>query len=214
MMLFAVIGLNGCTSGSQRISGGPERSRPECASFNPGPPYASPAVRLAPLLLTDDDLPNLPNGWGSSPSAIIGVLGEFNAAVPKVLPYNSVDFYYTGSPSSYHEVVYFGLGVSEMLGQAASPSAAERMAKSLKSVNGRCHPGMPIELLGTMPHVIASVSSGQTFSSAIAYVAKGPYLVQLTWADSLQQPMGPLAPLPSSTEMTSIANAALAHLPP
>jgi hypothetical protein len=212
MMLLAVIGLNACTSGNPRMSGAPARLRSECASFNPGPPFASPSARLAPLLLTGDDLPNLPNGWGSSPSAIIGVLGEFNSAAPGEIPYNSVDYYYTGNPDSYHEVVYFGQGVSEMLGRAPSPRAAQQMAGNLRAVNDRCHPGMPL-LLGTKPNVVARVSSGRTFSLAIAYVAKGPYVVQLTWANSLQQPTGSLAKLPSSSEMASIANAALAHLP-
>jgi hypothetical protein len=181
-----------------------------CAPFDPGPPYPPLSSQLAPLLLT---LGDLPVGYASSPSGIVGVLGDFNSAAPSSLPYNTVNYYDTGDPDSYDEPVYFGQGVDEMLGEAPSVQSAQMMAVSLSSVNDRCHPGMPLDLPGTQPTVMASVSLGEKYSSAIAYATKGPYVVQLTWADALPQPTGTPAQLPTAAEMASIVTAALAHLP-
>jgi hypothetical protein len=194
-----------------------------CASFDPGPPYPPVSAQLAPLLLT---LTDLPAGWASSPSGIVGLLGEFNSAAPSSLPSNGVSYYDTGDPDSYDEPVYFGQGVSETLGEAPSAQAAQMIMENLNSETNRCHPGTPLDLPGTEPNIIATVSLGATYSSAIAYATKGTYVVQLTWADALPQatagattlppgtlPTGALAQLPPAAEMASIANAALADLP-
>jgi hypothetical protein len=191
-----------------------------CASFDPGPPYPPVSPRLAPLLLT---LGDLPVGYGSSPSSIVGLLGEFNSAAPRSLPSNGVEYYDTGDPSSYDEPVYFGQGVSETLGEASSAQAAQMIMENLSSETNRCHPGTPLDLPGTQPNVVASVSLGVTYSSAIAYATKGPYVVQLTWADAPYPatgtsptgtlPTDALAQLPPAAEMAAVANAALAHLP-
>jgi hypothetical protein len=191
-----------------------------CGPFDPGPPYPPLSPQLAPLLLT---LADLPLGWASSPSSITGTLGAFNTAVPSSLPYNTVEYYDTGDPDSYDEPVYFGQGLSEMLGEAPSVQAAQALAENLTSVNDRCHPGTPLDLPGTEPDVVASVSLGVTYSSATAYATRGPYVIQLTWADALPPatgtlptgtlPTSALAQLPPAAEMASIANAAVAHLP-
>lgn len=191
-----------------------------CASFDPGPPYPPVSAQLAPLLLT---LGDFPSGYGSSPSYIVGLLGEFNSAAPRNLPSNGVEFYDTGDPSSYDEPVYFGQGVTETLGEASSAQAAQMIMENLISENNRCHPGTPLDLPGTEPNIIASVALGVTYSSAIAYATKGPYVVQLTWADAPYPatgtlptgslPTDALAQLPSAAEMASNVNAALAHLP-
>jgi hypothetical protein len=186
-----------------------------CASFDPGPPYPPVSARLTPFLLTLDDLPA---GYASSPSGIVGLLGEFNSAAPSSLPSNGVSYYDTGDPDSYDEPVYFGLGVSETLGEAMSVQAAQMIMENLSSETNRCHPGTTLDLPGTEPNVVASVSLGMTYSSAIAYVTKGPYVVQLTWAEALPPatgtlPTGTFAPLPPAAEMASVVNAALVHLP-
>jgi hypothetical protein len=69
---------------------------------------------------------------------------------------------------------------------------------------------------------------GATYSSVIAYATKGPYVVQLTWANAPPPTTGPLPPdstlppgtptgpfsqLPTAAEMASVTIAALAHLP-
>jgi hypothetical protein len=191
-----------------------------CAFFDPGPPYPPVSAQLAPLLLT---LGDLPSGYGSSPSSIVGVLGELNSAAPRSLPSNGVEYYDTGDPSSYDEPVYFGQGVTETLGEASSAQAAQMIMENLSSETNRCHPGTPLDLPGTQPNMTASVSLGVTYSSAIAYATKGPYVVQLTWADAPYPatgtlptgtlPTDALAQLPPDAEMASVANAALAHLP-
>jgi hypothetical protein len=171
-------------------------------------------------------LADFPSDYGSIPSSIAGTLGEFNAAVPSSLSYNSVEYYYPWTPSSSADSDYIGLGVSEMLGEAPSAQAAQTMAENLNSVNNRCNPGTPLDLPGTEPNVIVCESLGVTYSSAIAYATKRPYVVQLTWVDELGEtsagpttlptgtlPTGDVAQLPAATEMASIANAALAHLP-
>jgi hypothetical protein len=179
-----------------------------CASFDPGPPYSPPSTQLAPFLLTLDDLPA---GYASSPSVTLGVLGEFNSAAPRSLLWNIVNYYDTGDPSSYDEPEYFGQSVSEMLGEAKSAQDAQSMLANLNMVNNRCNPGTPVDLPGTDPNVVASVSSGQTDLSAIAYAIKGTYVVQLTWEDL--EPRHTQEQLPTAAEMASIVNAALAHLP-
>ena len=194
-----------------------------CTFFDPGPPYPPASAQLAPLLLT---LADLPTGWASSPSAIVGNLGEFNSAAPRTLPSNGVSYYDTGNPDSYDEPVYFGQGVSETLGEAPSAQAAQTIMEHLNSETNRCHPGTPLDLPGTEPNIIASVSLGVTYSSAIAYATKGPYVVQLAWADALpvrtagpttlpREPLatGAEAQLPPAAEMASTIDAALAHLP-
>lgn len=194
-----------------------------CGPFDPGPPFPQPSGQLAPFLLT---LADLPSDYGSNPSSVTGTLGDFNAAVPSSLPYNFVEYYYPWSPNLADDSAYLGLGVSEMLGEAPSAQAAQTMAENLNSVNNRCHPGTPLDLPGTEPTVLASESLSVTYSSAIAYATKGPYVIQLTWVHSEGDtssapttlptgslPIGDLAQLPAAADMASVANAALAHLP-
>jgi hypothetical protein len=191
-----------------------------CGPFDPGPPFPQPSAQLAPLLFT---LADLPADYGSIPSSIAGTLAEFNAAVPSNLPYNFVEYYYPWSPNSADGPTYFGLEVSEALGEAPSAQTAQTMADNLNSVNNRCHPGTQLDLPGTEPNVVASESSGATYSSVIAYAIKGPYVVQLTWANAPPPPTGntsppgaptvPYSQLPTAAEMASIVNATLAHLP-
>jgi len=191
-----------------------------CGPFDPGPPFPPDSAQLAPLLLT---LADLPADYGSVPSSIAGTLAEFNAAVPSSLPYNFVQYYYPWSPNIADGPSYFGLEVSEMLGEAPSAQTAQAMADNLNSVNNRCHPGTPLDLPGTEPNVIASESLGATYSSVIAYATKGPYVVQLTWANAPPPPTGnssppgaptvPYSQLPTAAEMASVTDAALAQLP-
>jgi hypothetical protein len=232
LVLLTASGLSGCASAHHHLSGQPTaasrsisrststttpaRSSSECASFNPGPPFAQPSLRLAPLLLTDADAAAA--GFaGSSPSGIVGPLGDFNSAAPRTIPFDGVSFYDTGNPSSYHEPVYFGQGLEEMLAEETSAQSADALAAKLATVNVRCNPGTALVALpGTEPSVNTRVSTGATYSSAIAYATKGPYVVQLTWATSSGPPGTPmptLAPLPTAADMASVTNAALAHLP-
>jgi hypothetical protein len=226
LTLLTAIGLSGCASARNNLTGDPApssrsiskststttpaRLRSECTTFNPGPPFSQPSLSLAPLLLTDDDAPGFTS---SSPSGIVGTLGEFNSAAPRTIPFDAVNFYDTGIPASYDEPVYFGKGLYEMLAQEPTAQSANALAGSLASLNVRCNPGTAVELPGTEPRVNARVSLGHTYSSAIAYLTKGPYVVQLTWVTSLARPMRTLAPLPTASDMASTADAALARLP-
>jgi len=230
LVLLTASALSGCASAHQHLSGQPApsvrsaskpttttlpaRSTSECGSFNPGPPFSQPSLRLAPLLLTGADaaVAGFP---GTSPSGIVGTLGDFNAAAPRTIPFDEISFYDTGDPSSYHEPVYFGRGLTESLAEETSAQSADALAANLAAINLRCYPGTTLEPLpGTEPSVSARVSIGPKYSSAIAYATKGPYVVQLTWAKSLgPRPTATFPPLPTAAEMAAITNAALAHLP-
>ena len=146
----------------------------------------------------------------------MGTHGEFNAVggLPKLLAY--VDFNYTGNPSSYHEVVYSGLGVSEMIGKTTSARSAVRVAQRMQLVNRRCSGATPIELPGRVPSLVANMYSGELgdsqFSYAATYVTKGPYVAQVTWGELEAKDALPLG-LPSSAAMSQIVDAALSHVP-
>jgi hypothetical protein len=233
-VLVTIVGIGGCTSSEQTSSSGSstslstsssDNSDAGCAaphiaqitspeSENAKPPSTLPqAVALRSLLLTVLDLPP---GYSTSPSVIMGTHGDFNAVaqLPELVAY--VDFNDTGNPSSYHELVYFGLGVSEMIGKTTSARSAVRIAQRMRLLSRRCNPGTPVELPGTVPKLVADVYSGELgdshFSYAATYVTKGSYVAQLTWGDQLLRG-GPPPDLPSPESMAQIVDVALSHIP-
>jgi len=186
----------------------------QCETIPMSPAASVQASGLQPLLIT---LADLPAGYGTAPSAIIGAVGQFNGAVPGTVPVAGADFNDTGNPSSYHELANFGNGVDEMLGETTSTESAVSLAAQLAAVDAQCHPGPTIDLPGPVPDAVARETSGTTsdtsYAYAITYVTKGPYVVQLTWG--FVQLLGATAvyALPSPTSMAQEVDAALAHLP-
>jgi hypothetical protein len=238
--LAIIFGVGGCTNSSRKVSSVSSTSTSKSASVksysqctvppnsritspeeaNDLPPRMSAqAVALRSLLLTVLDFPP---GYSTSPSVIIGNQGQFNAAGPRTGPLAFVDFNYTGNPSSYHEVVYFGLGVSEMLGKTSSAQSAVRMVRRMRMVNQRCNRATPYELRGTAPKLIANIYSGENrdicFLYETTYVSKGPYVAQLTWGEvdlksSVQRSCAQIPPLPSTASMVQVVDSALHHIP-
>jgi len=232
-VFVTVVCIGGCTSSERTSSSGSSTSLSKSASdkldgcaapriaqitspesANAKPTSTSPqGVALRSLLLTVSDLPP---GYSTSPSVIMGTHGEFNTAVkpPGLLAY--VDFNYTGNPSSYHELVYFGQGVSEMIGKATSAHSAVRTAQSMRLVSRRCNRGTPVALPGPVPKLVADVYSGELgdshFSYAATFVTKGSYVAQLTWGDLLAKG-GPPPALPSPEVMAQTVDAALSRIP-
>jgi hypothetical protein len=178
------------------------------------PSASAQAVGLTPRLLA---LADLPAGYSSTPSTIIGAAGEFNAAVPASVPVAFVTFYDTGNPDSYDEPVYFGVGVGEELGLATSSSSATNLAEQLDAINLVCHQGTAIPLPGTAPAVdareFALASPDTRYVYAIAFASKGPYVVQLTWGAVQLIAATTNYVLPPPAAMAQQLNAALSHLP-
>ncbi len=186
----------------------------QCVPVTMSPTASALAVGLRPLLLT---LSDLPAGYSTSPSSIIGPIGDFNAAVTASVPVAAITFNDTGNPDSYDEPVNFGVGLSEALGEAVSAASATGISEKLATIDARCNPGPTVAIPGTVANVEARVFSGansdQRYTYAIAYVTKGPYVVQLTWGAVQLLRAGTDFVLPPQAAMAPQVTSALDHLP-
>jgi hypothetical protein len=188
---------------------------PICATTGPSPVTVPAATALEPMLLTLDDVPVGYAPVGPQTTAP-STAAEFYGAVPPSLPLVSVDF---SLGSAATGPTY---DITEALTALTTDQAAVDLLRTVRKTARACGlTGTPVTLSGMTPSLVATTSIGGTgdedVTSAVVFTTKGPYLLELTWRNSLAvYPDGPPPappPLPGIDEMADLAEAALAHLP-
>jgi hypothetical protein len=118
--------------------------------------------------------------------------------------------------------------IDESLAQDTSAAASD-LAMQLQRVTAGCGSGSTtVRLPGTAPNLVATTllrsqvpttlagSRSEDISSAEVYTSKGPYLVEVSWDNTVDIFLPGPAPqpaLPPPSVMGSVVDAALAHLP-
>jgi hypothetical protein len=187
---------------------------PGCDPSGPVPAALPAAAQIEPLLLTAADVPVGYTSTGPQTTSPSGV--PFSGALPASVPVAYVSFSLGSGPTGpYYDI-------AEALGQAASPTAAMALVHQTKAAAHACgFSGTTVDLPGTVANLTATTFIGGTSdedtSSAIAVTAQGPYVLEVSWLNSLttypDSPPPAQPPLPSTDQMGSIMDAALAQIP-
>ncbi len=175
------------------------------------------------LLLTISDL--VPHGYISSgfDGATSSLL--FGGELPLSVPVAAISYDQDNQEAS-------GLvteEIDEAVAEDSSASAASALAGQLQRASAACGPGSAtVALAGTVPGLVATtsvrsevpttivVNAIADVSMATVYAAKGPYVVDVTWKNTLDidGPGNVSQPtLPSVTVMGEVVDNALAHIP-
>ncbi len=199
-----------------------------CAAIVGSPPLTS-NLDLRPFLLTSAQLPAGAVIDGPHQTSTTPAEPTTYASVPTTSPaaYENISLSHSTTPSGGA-----GQGLSEVIGDVASPSFASQLLSMLDddltgpSCGSNGKPDM-VPLPGTSPPVSAAVSGGQarsgTLSGARLFAAKGSRLLCLTWGSSSTYngfghfgsatSLPKLPPLPDASEMARVLKSALALIP-
>ncbi len=174
------------------------------------------------LLLTVSDLPHgyISSGPDGATSSLV-----FGGELPRSVPVAAITY---GEDSDVASGVATER-IDESLAQDTSAPAASDLAVQLQGVTAGCVSGSTtVHLPGTVPNLIATTSlrsqvpttlagsQSEDISSAVVYASKGPYLVEVSWDNTLdifRSGPAPQPALPTPSVMGSVVDAALAHLP-
>jgi len=201
----------------------------------------APAFSMEPCgtIITDDDqrpgvdlegfllgAADAPAGLTAGPPLRAGTgRGSFVASVPSIVPIADIDF--ATSVNQAEEGVGEGSsssGVSETLGEVTTANEAAGLVARIERALLTCTNGAPaVTLPAPTPGLVAVEDQGrssvQELKDATVVVAKGPYVLNLTWSSSVNfsastESTLPFTPLPSPGQMAALVAAALGRLPP
>jgi hypothetical protein len=180
------------------------------------------SAALDPLLLTTTGIPRgyVSSGVNTATSSLV-----FGGELPRSVPVAAL---------SYGEDVQVTGGLvmedlDEALAEDTSGSAASALAEQLQTATAGCSPDSgTVHLPGAVPGLVATTLMRSDVpttivtneivgaSTAEVYASKGPYLVEVSWANSLSpEGAGTAAPppLPTPAMMATVVDAALGRLP-
>jgi hypothetical protein len=180
------------------------------------------SAALDPLLLTTTDIPHgyISSGVNTATSSLL-----FGGELPRSVPVAAIGY-------GEDEQVTGGLVVenlNEAVAEDSSASASSVLAEQLQTATVGCNPDSgTVHLPGAVPGLVATtlvrfnvsttivINQIADISTAEVYAAKGPYLVEVSWDDTLS-PVGPgdATPpaLPTAAVMASVVDAALGRIP-
>jgi hypothetical protein len=175
-----------------------------------------PMVSLEDLLLTSKDVPN---GYTSPGPQTTGAAGsESSASFPSAVPVAYISFDMTVQAVGVAPTNY---GITETIGEEDSTQVATQLVSQMKA---QCHPfQITVPLPGSVPGLVvngesteASRAEFQAFARLLT--TKGPYVIDIRWSretNGYGSPAGYAGPppFPTSVEMASVADEALAHIP-
>ena len=239
-MAVTLGGLLGALLGAGCGSAPPPRQAPRPVPRPVVTTTTAPAFSMEPCgtIITDDDrrpgvdlegfllgAPDAPDGLTAGRPERAGTApGRFVASVPSIVPVADVDF--ATSVNQAQEGVGEGSsssGVSETLGEVATAGEAVGLVARVERALLTCTNGAPpLTLPAPTPGLVAvqdqGQSSAQELKDATVVVAKGPYVLNLTWSTSVNfssspAPALPFTPLPNPDQMAALLAAALARLP-
>jgi hypothetical protein len=184
----------------------------------PSPPPSSSTLKRS--LLTKSDVPS---GYETSGPQVKAPLPEFYDALPESAPVAHIAFVLSANPGPGGMPPLTRDSISEELSKAASPRIASGLLRQVKAAAQACGAvENPVAIPASVPNVSASEVSGAVSNMATAsaevILKEGVYLVRIritnsNYADPSSDTPPAQPSLPTSGEIASVVDSALAHLP-
>lgn len=192
-----------------------------CISVGPGPIDRS-ASSLMPFLLEVGDVPvgYVTRGPQTSPPSG----PEFYGSVTRGTPVAYIAFAMNSNPGGPGGIDQTQDGIVEALAETTSARSAVTFRDQVEASGAACGAtGTTVALAGSVPNLTATESGGgsraQNILSAIVFVVKGRYVLEVRWFNttltdpSSAAPTPAAPPLPPPTVIGAVVDAALARIP-